>query len=633
MMELALLQLAIEIVFVVGIILVLGAAVGRLLGRPILEAVAIGLLFLSASSGGSLYIARALEWSLGWFFVVTLVFLILLIFISKVFVFGTRYSGRKTGSETWVIILTVAAIIGATRLLTPEPQAGYSLYQAWNPLYLSASLKAGHFLTTHEMAFGDGFLGQTISYPVDTFGLTAFLKWALPFSSHVVNIAVSIATVIAAFSVLAFGLRRSVFSLFCFAILFLFFLRYGHFFRWPLVDNTADHLIYLGGATALYYLVAGEAGRVARIGSAVALAPAALARSYGSVFSAVFGLNGVLTDLWRRSFAKHFWAWIAFGFILSAMTLRELILVFEGGVYAARPNMRTIYPPSFSKSFWGTLADWGIIPSDSIFSFSIPILSFSVLALVLTLYLWRIKIVAHPKILLIFLAPLIILIGPLLVESITGYRKYSSGSKLYFVAIFFFPWYPCWLLSRNKVMQWWPQNISRYFKAATLAGVMSFFVLVFVFQDKLIDRYIGAVETYRANNTDRQMAFAIKAKFKLADKLLEIIKTPVLYLYYEPGGGLRYFLEGNLFTDFDFWGDLFQKKLSTATSFEAVLKEFGYPNIYDSYDHALKDMGRWLKTDGWKKFEPELGALAKQPYVKDIVSTGQENFYITGPSK
>ena len=623
---------SIEIIIAVIILLFFGAIISVILRRPILEGIATGLLFAASSCGVAFYISFEFALPL-WIFIVLSFFLLSLIILGmRKFIFKTPFQGRVASYNTWTIVLSVSILICFVRLLTPFPQAGYSIFQAWNPLYLVSSVQEGRFLTISDMTFGMGFLGSHILYPTDTFSLAALLHLTTGLSPQACILAASISTVIAAFSILSFGLRRSPLALIGYSLLFLFFLRYGIFFRTPLTDNIVDNLTYLAGAAAIYYISSGEAGRVARIGSSIVLASAVMSRPSGAVYSAFFAINGLIADLKKRTLRQNFMAWVFFSVILGILSFREVILLWQGGIFGARPQVLEIYAPSLSKSFWGILTDLGIIAHPGIFSFSLPMLSFSVVTFAVVIFLKREKIALRPRIIGIYLAPTLILLAPVLVEIITGFRKHEYGSKLYYISIFFYSWYPWWLVSRFKLMQWWPKYVNAFFKYSSIIGLSILLILSKLNFDYFFERYTWAVSTYRANETDGLMAKAIKQNTSNEKLVGEIIAAPIIYFYYEPGIGLRYYLGGNFFTDYDFWGDSFQKLMQNADNFEDVLKKLDYPNIYISYRGGIEGGSKWTYSESWKKFESEIRNLTNAPYVKKIIRSGDALFFVTGPT-
>lgn len=181
-------------------------------------------------------------------------------------------------------------------------------------------------------------------------------------------------------------------------------------------------------------------------------------------------------------------------------------------------------------------------------------------------------------------------------------------------------------------MQWWPQPVYKIFKYSAISG-LSILILVAVLNfDFVFKHYARAVDTYRANEVDSIMASAIRKNYSSPEVVKKIVATPVVYLYYEPGAGLRYYLGGDFFSDYDFWSDDFQKRMRDAARFEEVLKSLDYPNIYISYKYAISGVSRWIYGDAWKKFETEIRNLHQQSYVKSMISVGDAKFFITAPS-
>jgi len=181
-------------------------------------------------------------------------------------------------------------------------------------------------------------------------------------------------------------------------------------------------------------------------------------------------------------------------------------------------------------------------------------------------------------------------------------------------------------------MQWWPQPVFKIFKYSAISGLIILILVTVLNFDFLFNRYAWAVDTYRINNVDNRMASAIRKNYSSPAVFKKIVATPVVYLYYEPGAGLRYYLGGDFFSDYDFWSDDFQKRMRHATRFEEVLKSLYYPNIYISHKHAIAGVSKWISSDAWKKFETEIRNLHQQSYVKSMISVGDAKFFITAPS-
>ena len=546
----------------------------------------------------------------------------------RLVVFKTRPSRRPTIFPVWLAIAVIAGVILVVRLLTPEPQSGYSLIQSWVPLYLDASFAADRFIDVEKTSIGPGFLGATMLYPIDMLGLSAATAYLFGLPSHAANLGSSIAAVIGAFSILAYGLRRSPWAVFLFCGLFLCAWRFSPAFAFPTIDNTNDHLVYLCGAVALYYLCCGPAGAAARRGSAVLLSMSAIARPYGAAYAAIVGLMTFSRDLNDSPRIRTLVKWIPVAVIATICAARELYLLINFGAFAARSTMAEIAPPSLEKSINGIVRDLGIVPAEQIFRFPFPVILLSLAALIAFAIVWRKRLMRRPGILLIILAPTVLLLAPVLVELATGYRKTSAGSKLYFVDLFFFAWYPCWLLSRIRGFQIFPKILH---KAANIAGLAAIVIVCAAGTwngNKLSAWYTWAVGTYRENNVDRNMAIAIFDAYPDPEKREKIIQTPILYTYYEPGGGIRYFLDGDFFADADLWSDQVQSQLDAGTPLKTVLRDLGWPNVYISYPKYTEGYGRWMPGTGWYRIKEEMAALMTSDRVQQVVTSGDAQFII-----
>lgn len=608
----------------------LAAAVGVsfLLRQSFFEGLAVGLALLAAGFGCAFYAASALGMPI-WTFVaggaaVTGIFIALL----RLVVFKTRPSRRPTIFPVWLAIAVIVGVILVVRLMTPEPQAGYSLYQAWNPLYLDASFAADRFIDVEKTSIGAGFLGASMLYPIDMLGLSAVTAYLFGLSSHVANLGSSIAAVIGAFTILAYGLRRSPWAVFLFCGLFLCAWRFSPKFSFPTIDNTIDHLIYLCGAIALYYLCCGPAGAAARRGSAVLLSMSAIARPYGAAYAAVVGLMTFSRDLIDSPRIRTLVQWIPVAVIATICAVRELYLLINFGPFAARSTMTQIAPPSLEKSISGIVRDLGIVPAEQIFRFPFPVILLSLAALIAFAIVWRKRLMRRPGILLIIFAPTVLLLAPVLVELATGYRKTSAGSKLYFVGLFFFAWYPCWLLSRIKALQAFPPFIR---KAATVAGIcliVSSGITAAWKNDGIKSWYTWAVGIYRANNTDRAMALAIQDAVSSPSEMKSIVERPILYTYYEPGLGIRYFMGGALTGDFDLWSDKVQARLDAGQPVTNILHDLNWPSVYLSYPHFASGYGKWMHGQGWKRFEDEMDAILESSHVQHVIKSGNAVFLV-----
>ncbi len=621
-----------EIFIAVVIFLVLAAAIGRATRRPAIEGLALGQIILAVSFGAALYVVRAAGLPIWMFLLLATVVLAAGVAALRRWVFTVDGMGRGTDLLTAAAVVGIAGIIFVHRSITPDAQAGYSFFQSWVPLYIEGSIAADRFLRPDDMGFGYGFLTNIMLYPIDIQGTAAAIAYVTGLDAHAVYLGGSIATVIGSFAILAFGLRRSPWALLGFVAMTLVFFRMAGAFKWSMSDNLGDHMMYLSGSVAMYYLVCGQAGRVARIGSFVVVSTATFSRPSGVVYSALFGLVNGVRDLLRGIDRPRFLAWLIAIALAVLMAAREIYLVLTTSIFEARPHDLSFAARDWSRNITGTLNDWGIRPDPDIFPFGIPLFVFSAAALLIWGYFWRRRLAKRPAVLWIVLAPFLVLVGPLLIEAITGYRREPAGSKVYMLSVFFLAWYPFWLLSRINGLRWWPRPMQRLALAGVLAAAIGTPVGVLVFQDRVAAWYVWAVDTYRVNNTDLQMAAAIRDAYKDdPEALRQVIEKPIIYSYYEPGGGLRLFLGGDYFKDYEFWSDEVQEWMDAGAGLDEILERLGWPNVYMSFGLRLDGYGKGMRSDGWRRLIEAPTALPTRPYVRRQIEVGRARFFIVEP--
>jgi len=600
--------------------LVAAGLIGKILRRPWLEGQSIGLLILAAGSGVALYLTRWLGVSIDFFGILSIAFIVGLVAILKATAFCRPYPGQPAGPTVWYAFGFLTLIIWGVRILMPYPAAAYSIYQAWNPLYLDSSFQQNLFLLEQHMAQGSGFMTTgNIAYAVEGLGLAALNKWIFGVQSFPATNAYSVAAVIAAVGILLFGLRRNIFAVLAFALMFLVFYRHSSSFGVVTKNDWDDTALFLGGTTAMYYMVTGEAGRTARFGAAFASSMMVISRSYGAVYSAFIGLLGFSADVKARIWKRNFLGWVAYAFVLGALSFREMFpVVFNRDVFQARFKMMEIHPRSFDKTLFGTLGDWGIVPDTVHFNYPVPIILPAVLMLLVLIYMkggWR----GHRlKAFAIVLSPFMLLLAPLGVELLTGFRKGLGFSKLYVVSIFFFSWYPCWLLSRVQLPPFWRTAASRLELLSKVGGPALIVIIalgVVIKYDAITKWYQHATEVYLSSDTDVAIARGLKDTYRSPAEWQCIVDRPVMYFYYEPGLGLRSFIGGDVFKDYDFWSDDVQGKLEKSERFESIVENLGYPNLYYSFPMGA-GYSEWMETDASLAYLDEIKNFSKMTYVR-----------------
>jgi hypothetical protein len=621
-----------EIFANVVLLLVTSAMLGKILRRPWLEGQALGLLILVGAAGTAFYLSRGLQLTLALFPFITLLFAAGIVGALRLTAFRLPHAGRPAGQAVWYGFAFLALVAWSVRVLTPDPAAGYSAFQAWNPLYLDASFRAGFFLLEQDMMQEPGFLTHdAASYAIDGLGLAALVHDLTGISTHAAQSGYSIAALIATLGLLLFGLRRNLFAVSAFVLMFLVFYRYSDSLGVVTKNDWTDTSLYLGGTTAMYYMVTGEAGRVARFGSAFAASVSVLARSYAAVYAALIAAYSMLADLLQKRLRATFAGWVIVGAVMTALTLREILAMLFGDVFHARPNMLVLHPPSFTKSLQGTLHDWGILPDHSHFDFPVPILLPALVMLAVLVYRQRGWRGRRVRALAIVLSPFLLLIGPLLVEALTGYRKGVHFSKIYIFAIFLFSWYPCWLMSRlprGAMAARLEGLLDRIIRFGAPALVAASLAIAAVKHESLGRWLANAQETYRSGNHDLMIARALKDRFSETEMAC-IAAKPIVYYYYEPGLGLRYYVGGRFEQDYDFWNDALQERLARSEPLETILKDMGYPAFYRP--NPVQNYGEWMATDAYRNYLGEIADMGSQPYVTHEVCALDACLFLTGP--
>ena len=199
-----------------------------------------------------------------------------------------------------------------------------------------------------------------------------------------------------------------------------------------------------------------------------------------------------------------------------------------------------------------------------------------------------------------------------------------------------YPWLPVYFASESNVdiviRNWWIKRRPSI-KILGILGVFSFgiFVGVKFLSTNLYSLGVGtylkyALDSYSNNNPEYIISEKIKKKYPPKD-LVKITQRPILYFYYEPGIGIRYFLEGNMFNDLDFYSKEVQGILEDSENFEQALKKMGYPSLFFSYGSKLLLTDR-INEKSWEKFEMDFRDIYKKPYIKDVFRHGTGKLFI-----
>ncbi len=614
--------------------LVVSLAVGRLVRVGGLPGAAFGFLVLAAASNLALSLFLWLGIGLSWFGWAIAVIVATIAVPLRFVITGTRNARNGDNAFYFAIAVSVVCLFMAVNVITPLPAAGYNFYQAWNPLYVSGAFDIGHFPWPRDINLGEGFLTSGLWYGLDTLGLIALHTWVAGGQSGVAGMAASATASILTILVLLHPLRRDRVALLLFVFACLVFLRYGSPFMLAFANDWRDKLLPLASALAIVSVLSGN-GASALVRGYTAAAFMVFARNYGAVIAVLWGAAFAATE--RIRYRRFSWGpWILASALLGVFTLRDVILVLNKGLFYPRISITALHPPGFAKSFWGTLVDWGLKPDPSVFQFGIPIGTVSILALAIGLFRFRQRRTG----ILLLLTPWLVLAGPLVLEAVTGYRKGVGFSKLYLCASWFFVWYPCFVLAATRGGEWLLhlRPLARWRHRLPWAALLSSVLLLVVavgyksYRAGSFSTYWkGATESYLHNNTDYEIYRQIMS-LPEAERTA-VVDRPILYLYYEPGIGLRYFLGGDFFDDRDFWSTPVQNVIADSGSLTEAWERLGCPNIYHGYEPLTHGYGNWVEYTAWRKLIPEIETLSDHQWIAQRIRVEPGSFYVTDPTK
>lgn len=612
--------------------LVGGMLVGRTLRRPMFEGAALGFLLILASTDMAYYLVRYTHLPLMVFAVAAVVILVLLILTLRLMQFMPP---AAEPARWWTVAIPVVAIWPAawlTNIVMPDPSAGYAIFQAWNPLYLNASTAAGKFLLETDVRFGDGILMQTLYYAADIFGPAAWLSYVFGVDANAALYGAHISAVLLALGVLSAALGNRLFAQIVFVALTLIFFRWGHAYRTVMGDNWGDNTLFLAGALTCFYLARAARGQDTLPAAAFAAGFLVFGRNFGAFYFAVFGLLFFAADYFKHRMAR-FPLWLGVGALGTLFASKELLQAVILGPYYPVAAHTAFEGLSFTDRIQVIAADLGIVANGHIFGLPMPAALMSALMCIVILVARRQgrPLDISPARLAL---PLVMILPPVLLELGTGYRSPAVASKLYIVVIFLLSWYPAFLASALAGSPRARTVVPR----TKLAGALSLLVLVLAAGSLLDGRLdarggaatyaMGAFESYRDNNTDLRIAGLIALRGP--DFARTIRERPILYMHYEPGIGLRYYLGGDITRDLDFWSTPVQAKIGAASTFPEAMKALDWPNISIGHPGYASTLRKAAYPE-WAKFEADLTDLTKQPWVSEVMAYRDSAFIITRP--
>lgn len=616
--------------------LALAAGVGRLLGRPTVDGAALGFLVVGGGADLALFLSRQFALPTALFGLLTGAVALAVAWILRREILAGAARPAPLERHFLAAAALIALVVWCGNILHPWPDAGFSSHQAWVPLYVQESFDRGAFYTIPDMAFGKGVL-TSLFYPADLLGLVALARWiglsglGGPDIYPAFN-AGSIAATILMFWVLLAALGRHAAALWGFVGLSLGYFALDPFFRTTLGGNWGDVLMYLGGAVVCFHLVRGGRPARALIAAAGVSCFLVFARHYGAVYSALVIAVCFLTA-WSWAGDRRLRPWVVVGLLWLAFSARELYYLFG--------QITPYYPGSWQAERlpWttrdlalGTLTDWGIIEASrpSLDAVSPRIVYLPVLAG--ALWLARDRLFRSRRRLAALAAPFLLLLGPLLVQGLTGYRTNAHYSKLYIPAIFFFAWYPCFVAAAADPARRLTAAARRHARPI-LAGAAIIAVVGAGLGYRHLAPAVAGTDSLGAaverlvgdRNPDRAMARALRRTLSPA-AFADAVARPILYVHYEPGLSLRQYIGGRFFRDLDFWSERTVALAKDARDVADLLARLGYPNIYVGLTTQTgipvfdKQVPRRI-VDG-------MATLADKPWAAKTVTAGRARFYV-----
>jgi hypothetical protein len=611
-----------------GLFLLLSAIIGIALRRLWVEGTVWGFMVLAGSADLAIFISRALELPTSIFGPLVVAICAVIIFVLRS-MFLTAMIIREPTSKVYIaVIAAFFVVIWAGNILHPLPDSGFSSHHGVVPLYIQESFSLGRFLTIEDTAFGKGLV-TSLFYPADLLGLVALSGWFGASEVYPAFNAGSITATLLMFALLSRTLRNMPVALAAFFLLAMVMFGFDPFFRTVLGGNWGDVLMYLGGALVCYYLSQGDRIDRAFLLAAVASTFLVFARHYGAFYSALI-VTFCFIISWGFLRERSFRPWLVVGALWTAFSARELYYLF-GKFSEYYPGSWQVdrVPRSFESLALGALTDWGLIDGSD---FGLGGLSvrglYIVILLLVLLRIWRRGERTLPQFTAI-ISPVVVLLAPLGLQILTGYRTHPDFSKLYILGIFFFSWYPAFLLTHlisNKT-----EILTKAKIILPAMAAMTVFAGMIIVKKVEPQRFIGSglketlEKLFEDKIVDREVVKSLHNELSPAE-MQAVIDRPVLYLYFEPGASLRLYLGGEFTNDLDFWSDPVKEKIKDAPSFKALIAALGYPNIYVGLmaNGVVPNFG----FSGRKRFFSEIENADTAPWINKIIQYGNARFFI-----
>lgn len=594
--------------------------IARALRRPDLSGLAFGLLILTGAADLGLFILRDAAASTDAFLPLVLVLTIAITWVLRRWVVPPARPCDAALPVEWGLLAVVITAFWAVRIIQVDPSSGLSSQLGWTPLYLRSSFAAGRFLLPGDFQLGTG-PAEFLFYSTDMLGLSALPGAFGLHRFYPAYLASSIAGTGVALSMLLSALRGRVAAQIIFVTLMVASTGLDPFFQTAVLRHWGDNVLMLGGALIMAELSRGAPWPETLRGAAAASVFLVFGRHYGAFFSAILmgGGGAVLLLKDRRATLAGWRGWLVLGGLLAAFSLREINYILHPTPYYPGGKLLTLVGTGWRYHVVGALHDWGLMTDGRVLLGGARSLWLLALVAVPVWLRQRGQSIALDRL----LAPLVIMILPLLLHILTGYRSTPFSSKPYLLAIFFMAWYPAFVLT--LLPQGWLEHVAtrvlRWGGGLGVAGAAAW-ILLGPLAGLGPDRSLRwASDLYRSRNVDLNVANAAQAA---GVDPIELSARPLMYFYCEPGMGLRNFVGGTLTADWDFWGEGARTLMAQSRDLGELVAKAGWPNLYLSSHARYND----FVNGGWERFQPELDAIEAQPWVERVVRFGDAKLVI-----
>ncbi|WP_391088901.1 hypothetical protein [Vibrio sp. NH-UV-68] len=606
---------------ILSIMLVLGASLK--LGEGLISSIVV-FLITAVSSNLAYYALYFFEWNVSFFLPVFFFSLSVLVFLFKKIDVkdNVKIEKRTHFLEIYFFIGVFFIVFFIRTLFVHEASAGTQFFQAWNPLYTK-------YIMDHETLFfesneylRDGFLISGSYYAPNTFGLVLLSGFILDFSIndlfYIYNALNALSVVYSFYIALVFIRNRHTIipQVLFFLSMILFLFLDGNIRLW-FSSNASEELFFLPILLSTYYFYISILNRNKKyfVLAIVFCSFSIHGRNYGLFFLLCYVIAYFLLFYRKTSLSgkfsyllidiKTYWPAVA---IISILSSKEIGQIVTHGFRFPRESVIDIYDYTLFSFFGGIISSFSIGYLNDGYHInpaSVYLLGLVLFFIFLFIISFRSNVIEIDKkaIVLLFFPILTVLI-PLSLEVITQYRKNVYFSKLYIHNNFLFIMYPSFILAFfvniYKENKFWQKKLN-YFIGVYLFSITVSLLFVFYkpgirhssIAQGLKHTSIG-VENRLNNNTlymrHEEGLMERARKLYTDEQLIEIITTPVVYMYYEPGLTFRYFFGGDFSYDIDFWSPAFITLLNNENSFKNAICHLGRVNIlaYNVSGDSLK---------------------------------------------